>query len=103
MRDVIVYSVLRLGLWALLWWILFELGVGFYLAGILAVLIAFLVSAVLLRKPRDKAAGRLQQADEHRRARKGPKHDRDAEEEDFLLGGPSQAPGSNDEPDQKQQ
>lgn len=105
MRDFLVYTVLRLGLLALLWWVLYEVGVGFYLAGLLAVLIAFLVSAVVLRRPRDRAAGRLQEADERRRARKGPVRDVDADEEDSLLDGDgtSQGGDSDDESDQKQE
>jgi hypothetical protein len=85
MRDVLLYSVLRLIVLLVAWWLLVLIGVGFFLAGIIAVLIAFLISVLFLRAPRERIAGRLQSADERRRARRGPVHDEDADEEDALL------------------
>ncbi|PWH07751.1 DUF4229 domain-containing protein [Brachybacterium endophyticum] len=85
MRDLLLYTLLRLAVLLVAWWLLVLVGVGFYLAGIIAVLIAFLVSVLLLSRFRERLAGRLQSADERRRARRGPVHDEDAEEEDALL------------------
>ncbi|GEM_PF-2504234 len=86
MRDVLVYSLLRLAILAGVWWLLYTLtSFGFYLSGILAALIALLLSILVLRRPRNQAAERWQRADERRRARKGEKHDEDADEEDALM------------------
>jgi uncharacterized protein (DUF58 family) len=85
MRDVLLYTVIRLVVLAAAWWLMVQIGVGFYLAGIIAVLIAFLVSVLFLRAPRERLAGRLQSADERRRERRGPVRDEDADEEDALL------------------
>lgn len=86
MRDVLVYSVIRLALFGAVWWVLANVGVGVYLAGIIAALIAMLVSILFLGRPRERAAERWQEADERRRARKGERRDEDADEEDELLG-----------------
>ncbi len=86
MRDVLVYSVIRLALFGALWWVLANVGVGFYLAGIIAALIAMLVSILFLGRPRERAAERWQQADERRRERRKTKRDEDADEEDALVG-----------------
>jgi hypothetical protein len=39
MRQFLLYAVIRLGLWALLWWLLTVAGMGVMLAGVLAALI----------------------------------------------------------------
>ena len=40
MRDMVLYGVLRLALWAVIWWLLTVAGMGVILAGVLAALIA---------------------------------------------------------------
>jgi mannitol-specific phosphotransferase system IIBC component len=88
MRDLLVYSVLRLGLWLVLWWVITLFDVGVLLAGVLAALIALLLSMLLLKGPRSRTAQHWQEADERRQARKaaqGEPDDADAAEEDALL------------------
>lgn len=85
MRDVLLYSVLRLALFGLVWWLLALAGFGIYMAGIIAALIAMLISILFLRRPREQAARRWQEADERRREQKARTRDRDADEEDELL------------------
>ncbi|GAB2534787.1 DUF4229 domain-containing protein [Brachybacterium huguangmaarense] len=86
MRDVLLYSLLRLVLIGGLWWLLDTVTpYGFYLSGLMAILIATLLSIVLLRRPRDAAAKRWQASDERRRATRVPRRDEDADEEDELL------------------
>ncbi len=93
MRDVLVYSLLRLAILAGVWWLLYALTpFGFYLSGILAALIALLVSILVLRRPRSQAAERWQRADERRRARRGEKRDEDADEEDAVVDADSEGP-----------
>lgn len=85
MRDVLLYTVIRLALWGALWWILTQVGIGVYLAGVLAALIAMLLSIVLLNPLRDRAAMRWKAADDRRRERKGEQRDEDADQEDAIL------------------
>ena len=85
MREMVVYAVLRLALFGVIWWLLTLLDVGVMLAGVMAALISMLLSILFLDKARDRAAMRWKDADERRRARRGPKVDEDAEQEDALL------------------
>lgn len=85
MRDVLVFAVLRLGLFALVWWLLMLAGLNLYLAGIASALISMLISILALRPARARVAERWQAHDEERRARRGEVHDEDAEEEDELI------------------
>lgn len=85
MRDVIVFGLIRLALWAVLWWILALAGVGTILAGLLAVLIAMMLSFLFLNRQRDAAAMSWKEADDRRRERKGARRDEDAEAEDALI------------------
>lgn len=86
MRDLLVYSLLRILLFVVIWWLLTLIGVGLFLAGVLAALIAMLLSIVLLNRPREAVAHRWQEADERRRAARAEKHaDADANEEDALI------------------
>lgn len=85
MRDMVLYSILRLALWAVIWWLLTVAGMGVILAGVLAALIAMLISILALNRLRDSAAMRWKEADDRRRERKGPEVDEDASEEDALL------------------
>lgn len=86
MRQFMLYAVIRLGLWALIWWLLTLLGVGVMLAGVLAALIAMLLSILFLDRLRDSAAMRWKDAHERRVERRGVKVDEDAEYEDSLFG-----------------
>lgn len=85
MRDMVLYGVLRLALWAVIWWLLTLADMGVALAGVLAALIAMLISILALNRLRDSAAMRWKEADERRRERRGPSVDEDADEEDSLL------------------
>lgn len=87
MRDMVLYGILRLALWAVIWWLLTVAGMGVILAGVLAALIAMLISILALNRLRDSAAMRWKEADDRRRERKGPDVDEDASEEDALLDG----------------
>ena len=87
MRDMVLYGFLRLALWAVIWWLLTVAGMGVILAGVLAALIAMLISILALNRLRDSAAMRWKEADDRRRERKGPDVDEDASEEDALLDG----------------
>lgn len=87
MRQFLLYAVIRLGLWVLIWWALTQLDIGLMLAGVLAALIAMLVSIVFLDRLRDAAAMRWKAADERRAERRGPDVDEDAEYEDSMLDG----------------
>ncbi|MGO1258297.1 MAG: DUF4229 domain-containing protein [Brachybacterium sp.] len=85
MRQFLLYAVIRLGLWALIWWLLTLLDVGVMLAGVLAALIAMLLSILFLERLRDGAAMRWKGAHERRVERRGVQVDEDAEYEDSLL------------------
>lgn len=85
MRHFLLYAVLRLGLWALIWWLLTLMHVGVMLAGVLAALIAMLLSILFLDRFRSAAALRWKAADERRAERRGPVHDEDADYEDSVL------------------
>jgi hypothetical protein len=85
MRQFLLYAVIRLGLWALLWWLLTVAGMGVMLAGVLAALIAMLISILFLDRLRDGAAMRWKDAHERRVERRGEVHDEDAEYEDGLF------------------
>ncbi|MGY5766172.1 DUF4229 domain-containing protein [Brachybacterium sp. DNPG3] len=97
MRDVIVFGLIRLALWAVLWWLLALAGLGTILAGLVAVLIAMMLSFLFLNRQRDAAAMSWQEADERRRENKVEKRDEDADAEDALVdAAASDADGSDD-------
>lgn len=85
MRNVLGYALIRIALWLVIWYLLTLVGVGVILAGLLAVLIAMMISFLLLGGRRQKAAEGLQRVDERRREKRGPVVDEDAAEEDALL------------------
>lgn len=85
MRHFLLYAVVRLGLWAVLWWVLTLFDVGVVLAGVLAALIAMLLSILFLDRLRGAAAMRWKAADERRARRREGEIDEDAEYEDSLL------------------
>lgn len=87
MRHFLLYAVIRLGLWVLIWWLLTLLDVGLMLAGVLAALIAMLISILFLDRLRNAAAMRWKAADERRAQRREQDIDEDAEFEDSLLDG----------------
>lgn len=90
MRDLLVYSLLRIALFAVVWWLLTLAGLGVFLAGMLAALVAMLASILLLKGPRQRAAERWQAADEQRRSRRAERASRrsaDEDEEDSLVEG----------------
>lgn len=95
MRDLIVYTLLRLGLFAVLWWLLTLLGLHYLIAGVAAAFLAMLISFVALNRQRDRVAMRWKAADDRRRERRGEVRDEDADEEDALLGDdPEPEPGT---------
>lgn len=85
MRQFLLYAVIRLGLWIALWWVLTVSGVGVMLAGVLAALIAMLISILFLDRLRDAAAMRWKLAHERRVEKRGETVDEDAEYEDGLF------------------
>ncbi|MEE1618156.1 DUF4229 domain-containing protein [Brachybacterium sp. J153] len=85
MRNVLGYALIRIALWLVLWYLLALAGVGVMLAGVLAVLIAMMISFLFLGRVRENAAAGLQAADEARVERRGPVRDEDAEAEDAAL------------------
>ena len=91
MRHFLLYAVIRLGLWAVIWWVLTLLDIGVMLAGVLAALIAMLLSILLLDRLRDAAAMRWKAADERRAERRSGEVDEDAEYEDAMLDAVSEA------------
>ncbi|OFT50246.1 hypothetical protein HMPREF3159_12250 [Brachybacterium sp. HMSC06H03] len=85
MRQFLLYAVIRLGLWIALWWVLTVAGVGVMLAGVLAALIAMLISILFLDRLRDAAAMRWKAAHERRVEKRGETVDEDAVYEDGLF------------------
>lgn len=95
MRNIVGYALIRIALWLVLWYLLALSGVGVMLAGILAVLIAMMLSFLFLGRARENAAAGLQEADERRIEKRGPIHDEDAEAEDAVLDGTSRSAGKS--------
>lgn len=88
MRDLLLYSVLRIVILLGLWWVLQLLGMGPVVALVTAVAVSMMISFLFFRGPRERAARRIQEADLARRERRGPEVDEDADEEDALIDGP---------------
>lgn len=80
-----LFAVIRLVLWAGIWWVLTLFDIGVMLAGVLAALIAMLISILFLNRVRDAAAMRWKAADDKRRERHADDVDEDAEAEDSFL------------------
>ena len=80
-----LFAVIRLVLWAGIWWVLTLFDVGVMLAGVLAALIAMLISILFLNRVRDAVAMRWKAADDRRRERHADDVDEDAEAEDSFL------------------
>ncbi|MGP9681929.1 DUF4229 domain-containing protein [Brachybacterium sp. AOP3-A1-3] len=85
MREMALFAVIRLVLWAGIWWVLTLFDIGVMLAGVLAALIAMLISILFLNRVRDAAAMRWKAADDKRRERHPDDVDEDAEAEDSFL------------------
>lgn len=90
MRNYVLYSVIRLALFAGVWALLYFLmpGVHWLFTGTLAAVIAMLISILALGKLRQGVASNLEHSVEKRREKKrGHKSDAelDAEEEDSLI------------------
>jgi hypothetical protein len=76
-RDWLLYSALRVLAFAIPFGILFALGLEWWVAALIAAVIGFCVSYVLLRPQRDRVALRIAEA---RAAAGAPKADEDAED-----------------------
>lgn len=101
MRDILLYSVLRIVLFGALWGLLIVAGFHYLIAGIVAAVVALLASVLFLRTPRAGAAESWRAADEARREKRaGIAEDPDAQDEDALLDAEDEA--SEHKPDQKQ-
>lgn len=85
MRDLLVFSLLRLGIFALLWWVLTLVGLHYLLAAAVAALVAMLISILFLGHARDRAAMRWKDADDRRHERRGERRDVDADAEDAFV------------------
>lgn len=77
MRDWLLYSALRVLAFAVPFGILYALGLEWWISAIIAAVIGFCVSYVLLRPQRDRVALRIVEA---RAAAGAPKADEDAED-----------------------
>ena len=62
-----LFAVIRLALWLGIWWLLTQIQVGVMLAGVLAAVIAMLLSILFLDRLRSKVALRWKAADDRRR------------------------------------
>ena len=97
-----VYSVLRFGLFLVVWGVLWLVRVPTLLAGIIAVVLSVPLSLVLLNRQRQKLADNLEQRVEHRRTRtqnldeklsggEAPLEDEIVSAGDLVLGSDSEA------------
>ncbi len=64
-----VYTILRIGLFLVLWGLLWLVRVPVFLAGVIAVVLSVPLSFVLLNRQRQKLADNLERRVEHRRSR----------------------------------
>jgi hypothetical protein len=89
--PIVIYSLLRLGLFGLCVWLLWWVGLGSWLSVLLAAFLAWALSYVLLAGPRDRAAlqiaERMQARAEARAAghRFSPNVEEDAALEDAIV------------------
>ena len=77
MRDWLLYSALRVLAFAVPFGILYALGLEWWISALIAAVVGFCVSYVLLRPQRDRVALRIVEA---RAAAGAPKADEDAED-----------------------
>ena len=59
MKPLVVYTLIRVGLFAAVFALLLLTGAEFWLAAIIAALISLCISIIVLRKPRDEASRSL--------------------------------------------
>ncbi|WP_129337610.1 DUF4229 domain-containing protein [Cellulomonas endophytica] len=99
--PLLVYSLLRLALFAVCWVALVLVGMGSWLSVVVAVVLAACLSYLLLARPRAAAAVWLQERDEARRARRaaaprrGVERDADEEDADVEAVRPGRVPGQD--------
>lgn len=107
--PIVIYSLLRLGLFGLCVWLLWWVGLGSWLSVLLAAFLAWALSYVLLAGPRDRAALQIAERVQARAAARAAGHrfspnvEEDAAVEDALVdaGAPDEgigltAPGDED-------
>lgn len=85
MRSFLIYAAARLTIFGAVWWLLSFTGIHWMYSGILAAVVAMLISVLFLGKLRQALAinvqGRMRDRADKRRKRKTPS-DLDAEAED---------------------
>lgn len=88
MRSILLYTVLRLGLFFGIWALLSLTGIHWMFTGILAAVIAMLISVLALSRIRQSVALRLEKTvarTAEKSAEKTSDTDLDAEEEDAII------------------
>ncbi len=90
MRSFLIYSAARLAIFGAVWWLLSFTGIHWMYSGILAAVVAMLISVLFLGKLRQALAinvqGRMRDRADKRRKRK-TSSDLDAEAEDRDIDG----------------
>ncbi|MGA1836337.1 DUF4229 domain-containing protein [Herbiconiux sp. 11R-BC] len=81
-RTWLVYTLIRLGLFAVVLAVLLLLQITPWLAAVIAALVSLSLSIIFLRKPREEASKTLYQARENRHEARRPKAATPSEDED---------------------
>lgn len=81
-RTWLVYTLIRLGLFAVVLALLLVLQITPWLAAVIAALVSLSLSIIFLRKPREEASKTLYQARENRHEARRPKTEKVSEDED---------------------
>lgn len=88
MRSFLIYSVVRLAIFAAVWFMLSFTGIHWMFTGVLAAVVAMLISVLFLGKLRQRLAidvqGRVQDRAKKRQGRKS-EYDLDADAEDSVI------------------
>lgn len=88
MRSFLIYSVVRLAIFAAVWFLLSFTGIHWMFTGVLAAVVAMLISVLFLGKLRQRLAidvqGRVQDRAKKRQGRKS-EYDLDADAEDSVI------------------
>lgn len=90
MRSFLAYSVIRLGIFGVVWALLSLTGIYWLHTGIMAAVIAMLISILFLGRQRQAVAVELQERTSKRREKRlsaKTEAEIDAEEEDALISG----------------